>query len=49
MENLKEIKEMLEKGFEKENRFFHIQFLQKSGRILKSEAGWLIVELGLNK
>lgn len=49
MENLKKIKKMLEKSFTKENRFYWIEALQKQGVILKSEAGWLCVELGLTK
>jgi len=48
MENLKVIKRMLE-GFEEKSRFYWIDALVKQGQILNSEAGWLIVELGLNK
>lgn len=46
MEKLNELKRMLE-GFEKENRFYWVQVLEKRGDISKSEAGKLCVELGI--
>ena len=47
MENLKELKEMLEKSFTKENRFYWIESMVLRGTISKNEAGWLCVELGI--
>lgn len=47
MENLKELKTMLETSFIKENRFYWIESLRKSNIITAGQAGWLCIELGI--